>query len=107
VNGKADVIANWDKIKQAENGGKKKSKMPRGLPALMRAQKVAKKMTTNSGNTTNLKNVAARVEKLSRAKDRGRALGEILFALAAYAQAKHIDAESVLRTFATEKAKNV
>ena len=107
VNGKADVIANWDKIKQAENGGKKKSKMPRGLPALMRAQKVAKKMTTNSGNTTNLKNVAARVEKLSRAKNRGRALGEILFALAAYAQAKHIDAESAFRTFATEKAKNV
>jgi tetrapyrrole methylase family protein/MazG family protein len=102
VNGKADVIANWDKIKQAENGGKKKSKMPRGLPALLRAQKVAKKMTTNSGNTTNLKNVAARVEKLSRAKNRGRALGEILFALAAHAQAKHIDAESALRKYAQD-----
>ncbi|MBI5653560.1 MAG: MazG family protein, partial [Chloroflexi bacterium] len=102
VNGKADVIANWDKIKQTENGGKKKSKLPRGLPALMRAQKVAKKISQQKS----LQEIAKEIERLARAKKRERALGEILFALAAYAQAKHLDAESALRTRASEKAKN-
>jgi NTP pyrophosphatase (non-canonical NTP hydrolase) len=37
------------------------------------------------------------VGKLARARHREKALGEVLFALAAYAAAKNIDAESALR----------
>lgn len=101
VNGTDEIIANWEKIKQGENGGKpKKNAMPREFPALVRAQKIAKKRTANSRDLANLKSIAERVVKLSRTRNRERALGEVLFALAAYAQAKHIDAESALRSIA-------
>ncbi|MBI5301832.1 MAG: MazG family protein [Chloroflexi bacterium] len=97
VNGTAEIIANWDKIKQGENGGKPKMNgIPRTLPALPRAQKVAKRDKVKA----NLKAIAAQVEKLSRARHRDKALGEILFALAAYAQEKHLDAETALRSVA-------
>lgn len=94
VNGTDEIIANWERIKETENGGAKpKSKIPRGLPALTRAQKIARrgKIKVQSGE------LAAAVKKLSRARNREKALGEILFALAAYASAKGIDAESALR----------
>jgi tetrapyrrole methylase family protein/MazG family protein len=94
VSGTDEIIANWERIKETENGGAKlKSKMPRGLPALTRAQKIAKrgKLKVRSGE------LAASVVKLSRARNREKVLGEILFALAAYASAKGIDAESALR----------
>ncbi|CAG0944594.1 partial XTP/dITP diphosphohydrolase, partial [Anaerolineae bacterium] len=97
VNGTDEIIANWEKIKQGENGGKKKtSSIPRTLPALPRAQKVAKRDKVKA----NPKEIAKEVERLARAKNRERALGEVLFALAAYAQEKHLDAESALRSIA-------
>lgn len=99
VSGTAEIVANWERIKQEENGGKqKRAHIPRALPALARAQKVAKKVSTNRNELTNLREIARRVEKLPRARNREKALGEVLFALAAYAAAKHVDAEGALRT---------
>lgn len=97
--GTAEIIANWEKIKQAENGGKPKGVIPRALPALARAQKIARRGKI----TANVKEIAARVERLPRARSREKALGEVLFALAAYASTKHIDAESALRAAANKK----
>jgi tetrapyrrole methylase family protein/MazG family protein len=94
VNGTAEIIANWERIKQSENGGNAKGgSAPRALPALARAQKIARRGKWSA----NLKDIAASVEKLARARQRALALGEVLFALAAYASAEHIDAESALR----------
>lgn len=59
----------------------------------MQAQKVASKHKTR----VSAKEIAARVAKLPRAKNQEKSLGEVLFALAAYAAAKDIDAESMLR----------
>lgn len=94
VNGTDEIIANWERIKETENGGAKpKSKIPRGLPALARAQKIAKRGKPK----VEIGEIAASIAKLSRARNREKVLGETLFALAAYASAKGIDAESALR----------
>ena len=103
VNGTDEIIANWETIKQAEKGGqpKKKPSVPRGLPALVLAKKVARKKK----ELTEIKEIATQVEKLKRAKNREKALGEILFGLAAFAADKHIDAESALRAVAHQRLK--
>jgi tetrapyrrole methylase family protein/MazG family protein len=99
VNGLDEIVGNWEKIKQAENGGKpKKSSLPRTLPALARAQKIAKRGKVR----VRVKDIAASVTRLARAKHRDQVLGEVLFALAAYAAAKQIDAESALRRVAEQ-----
>ena len=105
VNGTDEIIANWDKIKETENGGKQKKSngIPRALPALARAQKVAKHV----GAKPNPQEIAMNVEKLSRARHREKAFGEILFALAAYAREKDIDAEGALRSVTNEKQSKV
>jgi tetrapyrrole methylase family protein / MazG family protein len=93
-----EAIESWESVKRKENGGKSKptSSIPRGLPALARAQKIARRGKVSA----NLHDVSACVEKLPRVRDRQKALGEILFALAAYAAEKHLDAESALRAAA-------
>ncbi len=101
VSGTDEIIANWEMIKQSENGGRPKGvSIPRELPALARAQKIARrgKVAADVGE------IAARVEKLPRSRSRSKALGEVLFALAAFAASKHIDAESALREVAGAKA---
>lgn len=98
--GTAEIIANWERIKQAErNGNDQAVSIPRVLPALARAQKIAKRAKAKA----DLKAIAARIEKLSRAKNKEERLGEVLFALAVYASAKHVDAESALRGVVSKK----
>jgi len=100
VNGTDEIVANWEKIKQSENGGKqKKPSLPRALPALTRAQKVAQRTQV----AASIPEIQSSIAKLPRARHREKLLGEILFALAAYASTKHIDAESALRAAANAK----
>lgn len=99
VSGTAEIIANWETIKQRENGGRKKASIPPRLPALMRAQKVAKKAKI----TPNIQDIGTAIARLPRTRKREQAIGEILFALAAYAASKHIDAETALRVTANSK----
>lgn len=94
VRGTREIMANWERIKQTErNDAPHPARLPRTLPALARAQKIARrhkvKMTARE-----IQHAAA---KLARAKNRERALGQVLFALAAYAANQQIDAESALR----------
>lgn len=98
VNGTDEIVANWEKIKQQEKGGEqqapsRKHDAPLALPALMRAQKIAKKKKIKF----NAKQIEELVGRLPRAKKKEQVLGGTLFALAAYAQAKHLDAETALR----------
>jgi uncharacterized protein YabN with tetrapyrrole methylase and pyrophosphatase domain len=100
VNGTDEIVANWEKIKQSENRDKqKKPSLPRGLPALTRAQKVAQRAQVASS----IPEIQTSIAKLPRARNREKLLGEILFALAAYASTKQIDAESALRVVANSK----
>jgi len=96
-----EAIESWESVKRRENGGKARpaSGIPRALPALARAQKIARRGKVKA----DIRDIAARVEKLPRAHKREQALGEVLFALAAYAAAKHMDAESALRAIAEQK----
>lgn len=100
VSSTREIIANWERIKQAErNGAPRSARVPRALPALARAQKVARR---NKIKVT-ARDIQLAVAKLARAKNRERALGDALFALAAYAAHKQIDAESALRTVTLDR----
>jgi tetrapyrrole methylase family protein/MazG family protein len=94
VNGTDEIIANWERIKRAEkNGAPEPSPIPRALPALARAQKIARRGKIK----VTRRDIDAAIRNLARAKKREQALGEALFALAAYASANQLDAESALR----------
>jgi len=101
VNGTDEIVANWEQIKQSENGGKKKrSVIPHALPALASAQKIAKRRKS----AASIQAIAASVRRLSHARNRERALGELLFLVAVYATNQRIDAESALRSVARQPA---
>ncbi len=118
-----EVLANWFKIKAQEKADKGArvdwlDTLPRGLPALARAQKIyrhARRQLREAGGKPQAKGrkrasqdqLVNGVEIFLRGKNSERRLGEILFALAQVAERKHLDAESALRAFATQWAKHV
>jgi uncharacterized protein YabN with tetrapyrrole methylase and pyrophosphatase domain len=87
------VWVNWEKIKRAEKHGTSRARpsaldgIPRHLPALLRAEKLIKK-----AKRAKLPLSAPNRKKLSAA-----GLGQELFDLASYAQAKGWSAEDLLR----------
>lgn len=96
------VIANWETIKQQEKARKGKASdaldanIPRDLPALPRAQKVHER-ARRKNLAPGIKSENGVIGKLTRARDRERALGEILWELAAWAEEHGLDAESALK----------
>jgi MazG family protein len=123
VSGTADVLRNWERIKEGEAGGKRGegagplAGVPRTLPALARAQRLGAKAARASldegaeGYTLSLvrarlvaleKNSAALPRGEATAQDERRArvendLGEVLFALCQVARHLGINAEDSLR----------
>jgi MazG family protein len=107
------VVANWEKIKQAEKARKGQTAdahaldagIPRDLPALTRAQKVserARRRDDTGGKRKKQSDSHAELKQdlrvaVQRARDRERVLGELLMELAALADQHGIDAESALR----------
>ncbi|MBR5516295.1 MAG: MazG family protein [Clostridia bacterium] len=94
-----EVLTNWDKIKQDTKGQKSVKDtledVPNALPALMRAQKIAKR--ASKGEYT-LNNSYADYKK-EEAKLR---IGKELFDLCSAAQACGIDAEEALFEYSTD-----
>ena len=98
------VISNWESIKTEEKQRKtladKLQAIPPMLPALMRAAKVAEK----TGDAAAMENsILSDVVRTSLAGERADkpcgaevALGELLYALAAWGRARGIDAEAAL-----------
>jgi len=92
----AGVLAQWDKLKQAEKRGASHQPrsafdgIPRRLPALLRVEKLLKKARRAGLLAPALQ--TARRKALSK-----RALAQALFALAARAQAQGWSAEALLR----------
>lgn len=86
-----DVLVNWDKIKADSKGQKTVSDtvkdVPKALPGLMRAQKIAKRAA--KGNSYELE--TADIDENN--------LGEMLFKLCSAAQRAGIDAEEALSRY--------
>ncbi len=99
-----EVVANWEKIKQEEKraAGKGEAKpaldanIPHALPALARAQKVYER-ALRKGIAHDGQLPAEIVGQMGKGKNRERTLGELLFALSAWAEENELDATSALR----------
>jgi tetrapyrrole methylase family protein/MazG family protein/ATP diphosphatase len=116
VDGSADVLRNWERIKASERAAsKRKNKdkggvlggVPRSLPALTRAQRVGEKVARVGFDWPDARGSRGKVaEELgeldeviaSGDKDRIEAeLGDVLFALVNLARHVEVDAEGALR----------
>jgi tetrapyrrole methylase family protein / MazG family protein len=119
VDGSADVLRNWDTIKQAERAAKGQAQrgsldgIPAGLPALAAAQELIHKAAKHTFDWPHLEDVWSKLDEElaelreaaaleSDAPDRERRiadeLGDMLFAASNLARRLHIDAESALRS---------
>lgn len=87
------VLSNWDKIKQDSKGQKTVKDtlidVPMALPALMRAQKIAKRASKGGYELENMSGITEKDE----AK---KLIGEQLFKLCSAAQQHGVDAEEAL-----------
>jgi MazG family protein len=109
----AEVLRKWDDIKRAEKGADAESVLdglPKGLPALMRAQKVQKKAAKVGFDWADAAPVFAKVrEELAEAEavlgDPAKLedeIGDVLFSVVNLARKLKVDAEPALHR-ATEK----
>lgn len=93
------VLTNWDKIKQDSKGQRTVRDtlidVPMALPALMRAQKIAKRASKGSYE---LENISGCTDEC----DAKRVIGEQLFKLCSSAQVLGIDAEEALYEYCSE-----
>lgn len=98
VRGAADVVANWETLKKAEKGRTKLDEgLPKGLPALVYAHKVLRRV---SGVGLEFDASAERLAKLSEALGAGateESVGDLLLEVVALAGTAGIDPEGALR----------
>ena len=103
VTGADEVKRNWDRIKREERGGTELSpadRVPRGLPALMRAAELGKKLHWEPGEVE----VVVRALELTQPTPTEEAIGELLLAVVDYARAAGVDPELALRGAADARA---
>jgi tetrapyrrole methylase family protein / MazG family protein len=101
----AEVLANWERIKAEEKGGRGTLEgVPLAMPALSRAVRVGEKAARVGYDWPDAQGVRAKVEEelaeLDGAEDREaeeRELGDLLFALASWARKRELDPEAALR----------
>lgn len=98
------VLENWDKIKREEKKGQGKPSdsnaldagIPRDLPALTRAQKIAERARRKKRSPAHNALPSALAHSLQQSAQRERAYGALLLELAALAEQHGIDAERAL-----------
>jgi tetrapyrrole methylase family protein/MazG family protein len=106
----AEVLSNWERLKQAERGGAKEASalagVPKTLPALLRAQRLqdkAARVGFDWGETAQvLQKVEEELLELKEAMGKGAAateaeLGDLLFSLVNLARFLNLNAEEALR----------
>lgn len=95
VNNAEEVVVQWEKIKQLEKGKEKRKDIfdgiPKHLPALLRAQKILKKLPAET-----LPQPYKEVSSIFQDED---SLGILLAQIAVQAQLKGLDAEQALRNY--------
>lgn len=101
VDGPADVVRNWEQLKQEERGDAPPlDAVPKSLPALAQAQSlIGRAEKAGAGPPAAASFIAKTLRLLQEdgaALDQ-RQLGELLFAVAALAHARGLDAEQALR----------
>lgn len=112
VSGVADVLANWEKIKQAEKaeeeapgeGVSALAGVPPALPALAQAQAYGRKAARVGFDWPDVHGVVAKVheeiaevEAARTPEERAAELGDLLFAIVNWARWLNVDAETALR----------
>lgn len=103
VNDTAEVLTNWEAIKAAErkNNGEKRSPLggvPKGLPALAQADAYLDRMSRLRERPAPVAPWATLADLPVGTAVTAEQLGEALFGLVGWAQARGLDAESALRT---------
>jgi tetrapyrrole methylase family protein/MazG family protein len=99
-----EVLKNWNKIKADDKGQDVKATLlsvSRALPALIRAQKVAKRSEATGENFSGAE-LKAKIAELAAETDDDLKLGELLFFTAFLANKRKKDAEELL-THATDE----
>lgn len=107
VNGEQDVKVNWDRLKKAEKGEERRSRLdgvPRSLPALSQAysyqDRAARVGFDWDAVAPVIDKVYEEITELLEAGDdkaRGAEAGDVLFAVVNLARWLHVDPESALR----------
>jgi len=117
VSGSEEVLRNWEQIKRAEKGDPEAEAnrsvldgVPRGLPALMQAMEISKRVVKVGFEWPDLAGVLAKVEEevaeleaalAAPSPDRAEIfseLGDLLFTIVQIARWQKIDPEEALRT---------
>ena len=104
----ADVLARWEQIKARERGAQGLlDSVPRGMPALLRAQRVGEKVEhvgfdwpDTAGSRAKVAEELGELDEAIAAGDPeaiSEELGDTLFALVNLARHVHVDAEAALR----------
>lgn len=108
VEGSADVVKNWEQIKREEKGDRGAlAGVPRSLPALLRAVRVAEKASavgydwpTADGPRSKVDEELQEFDEACNADDAVRMeqeLGDLLFSVANLARKRSLDPEAALR----------
>jgi len=108
VSGSADVVKNWDAIKQQEKGTRPLlDSVPRALPALQRSQRLSEKVARVGFDWPNAAGSRAKVTEELKELDEAmngsdpcriqEELGDVLFALVNLARHLDVDANEALR----------
>lgn len=108
VSGTDDVLKNWEALKLAEKGKRPLlASIPRNLPALLRAQKIGKKVAkvgfdweSPEGSRAKIHEELKELEEAVKEGEKARVeeeFGDLLFALVNFARHIDIDAEGALR----------
>jgi nucleoside triphosphate diphosphatase len=109
VESAAEVLRNWDRIKQGEHGRERGTfgEVPENLPSLLHARKVQRRAASSGfdfpGVEGPLQSVRDELEELEAAEDpdaRFHELGDVLFAAVNVARKLHVDPELALRAAA-------
>lgn len=90
----AEVTRNWERIKTEERGGVEPTpaeRVPRSLPALMRAAELGKKLGWVGGGPEDVARMA------SQTTPDEQSIGELLLAVVDYARAEGVNPELALR----------
>ena len=108
VENAAQVVANWQSIKESERGERTPAeRVPRSLPALMRASELGRKLEWPEGSIEEVDAALHAVDnvKTNAESDTAKQMGRLLLAVADLARALSVNPELALRDAADARTK--